>query len=344
MRSARGRKQVWGTARPGRHARCPHVRPSPREGTPVSTLRPLPYVGVSGVISPRQQMLLEDLAAEAGLAAHRSLLLGVKAAHTTQYLDVENEFGEHWYPVGHDAFAGALRSHAQDRPAGAAHAGRGVAQLPWTLPTSPTPLPRAVPGPGSHPRGRLATGPAVRPAALAHRPGHPRLPGRHPEALRHAGAPPVPRPRDGRPRPPRRGPGAGSARARRGLRPVRQLHGTGRRLDIATVAPFLEHAYDEPDLTEVGIAVAGGLDPTPLPDAADPAALVPRPLLGCRRSLAPTHPDRHPAPGHGPGGRLPRAGQRSSTRAPRKASARAAGASCYARSKTRSKSLRQVDP
>ena len=31
-------------------------------------LRPLPYVGVSGVISSRQQMLLEDLASEAGLS------------------------------------------------------------------------------------------------------------------------------------------------------------------------------------------------------------------------------------------------------------------------------------
>lgn len=228
----------------------------------MSTLRPLPYVGVSGVISPRQQMLLEDVATETGLAAHRSLLLGVKAAHTTQYLDVENEFGEHWYPVGHDAFAGALRSHAQDRPAGAAHAGRGVAQLHLDAAHVADPLYR------EQFLARVATRGArwLQGLQFDLLPWHtdpdmidflvgirklydmPVLLQCHGPAMDALGP---------------RGAAHALARLAPGVDYVLfdSSQGTDRRLDIATVAPFLEHAYDEPDLTEVGIAVAGGLDP-----------------------------------------------------------------------------------
>lgn len=38
----------------------------------------------------------------------RQLLLGVKAVHKTQYLDIENKYGREWYPVGEHEFATAL--------------------------------------------------------------------------------------------------------------------------------------------------------------------------------------------------------------------------------------------
>lgn len=69
-----------------------------------------PYVGVSGVISPEIQCTLEHLAKEAGLYnSGRLLALGVKAVHKTQFLDIENKYGMEWYPVGNDAFHQALR-------------------------------------------------------------------------------------------------------------------------------------------------------------------------------------------------------------------------------------------
>jgi len=72
-----------------------------------STLRPEPYVGVSGVVSPDQQHEIESYVAEMGLTQRR-LLLGVKAVHKTQFLDIENKYGQAWYPVGPDAFNKAL--------------------------------------------------------------------------------------------------------------------------------------------------------------------------------------------------------------------------------------------
>jgi hypothetical protein len=74
----------------------------------VAGTRPPPYVGVSGVITPGQQEELEQLAVTSGLTGRRILLLGVKAVHKTQFLDVENKYGPEWYPVGADAFTAAL--------------------------------------------------------------------------------------------------------------------------------------------------------------------------------------------------------------------------------------------
>lgn len=72
--------------------------------------RPQPYIGVSGVINPGIESQLEQIATGTGLFdSERLLLLGVKAVHKTQYLDIENRFGIDWYPVGEEAFAGALR-------------------------------------------------------------------------------------------------------------------------------------------------------------------------------------------------------------------------------------------
>lgn len=45
---------------------------------------------------------------EQGQPNQRQLLLGVKAVHKTQYLDIENRYGHEWYPVGEHEFATAL--------------------------------------------------------------------------------------------------------------------------------------------------------------------------------------------------------------------------------------------
>lgn len=69
-----------------------------------------PYIGVSGVISPEVQTALEDVATESGIhKTGRLLALGVKAVHKTQFLDIENKYGKEWYPVGEKAFNNALR-------------------------------------------------------------------------------------------------------------------------------------------------------------------------------------------------------------------------------------------
>lgn len=61
-----------------------------------------PYVGVSGVVSCEQADTIYSHAEKAGLFDHRRILLGVKAVHETQYLDIPNKYGEEWYPVGGD--------------------------------------------------------------------------------------------------------------------------------------------------------------------------------------------------------------------------------------------------
>jgi hypothetical protein len=69
-----------------------------------------PYVGVSGVVSTEMQSSLETITTDVGLHKNgRLLALGVKAVHKTQFLDVENKYGSDWYPVGENAFAHALR-------------------------------------------------------------------------------------------------------------------------------------------------------------------------------------------------------------------------------------------
>jgi hypothetical protein len=75
-----------------------------RDNTPSRDSRPLPYVGVSGVVSPTQQAELSAIATTVGLPAERRLLLGVKATHKTLLGGagdgVENKYGHEWYPVG----------------------------------------------------------------------------------------------------------------------------------------------------------------------------------------------------------------------------------------------------
>lgn len=71
------------------------------------TERMKPYIGVSGLVNPEQQADLQQLFKEHGLTERRTLALGVKATHKTQYLNSENKYGTEWYPVG-DKFTDAL--------------------------------------------------------------------------------------------------------------------------------------------------------------------------------------------------------------------------------------------
>ena len=85
--------------------------------------RPLPYIGISGVNNLKNntdpentsmQYWLMDQFTYAGIENRqdqpnqRQILLGVKAVHKTQYLDIENKYGHEWYPVGEQEFATAL--------------------------------------------------------------------------------------------------------------------------------------------------------------------------------------------------------------------------------------------
>lgn len=85
--------------------------------------RPEAYVGVSGVNNnaflerPMQDWLEETFESAQGTQSvqpERKLLLGVKAVHKTQYLDIENKYGRDWYPVGADEFSTALHDYHND--------------------------------------------------------------------------------------------------------------------------------------------------------------------------------------------------------------------------------------
>jgi hypothetical protein len=67
------------------------------------------YIGVSGVTSPEQQAELREHADIVFADLEVVLAIGVKAVHKTQWLDRPNKYGEAWYPVGEERFAGALR-------------------------------------------------------------------------------------------------------------------------------------------------------------------------------------------------------------------------------------------
>lgn len=78
----------------------------------------MPYVGVSGVNGLHQQAELEAVANEVELHEglnRRVLLLGIKATHKTQYLDVPNKYGEEFYPVGEKGFQYALDRSVSSR-------------------------------------------------------------------------------------------------------------------------------------------------------------------------------------------------------------------------------------
>lgn len=217
--------------------------------------RPRPYVGISGVVSTRQQDALMAGALIAGVTPHRDLLLGVKATHKTQMLDVANKYGPEWYPIGAHGLAGALRPRAEERENLLAVAqvyldvehvhdadyrrrfmdtltGRGGAwldavqfdMLPW------------------HDDAEVA----AFVADVKDRYGLKVLVQCHGPAMKTLGPD-----------------GAANALGRlaEGIDYVLfdSSHGTGTRLDVETLASFVESAYSASALDDVGVAVAGGL-------------------------------------------------------------------------------------
>lgn len=220
------------------------------------TERIKPYVGVSGVVSPEMQQYIEHEHIKSGLAFRdRLLVLGVKAVHKTQFLDVENKYGTDWYPVGADTFRGALR-HEFPSPVA-----KGVAQvyldvdhvadadyretfvrrivergqpwlqglqfdrLPWHDNNDTLSFLEDVKESTGLEVFLQAHGPAM--AELGPRGIAPRL---------------------------------GSAAAALDYLLFDASHGTGTRLDVEALRPFIDEAYQDFDTEHLGIAIAGGLN------------------------------------------------------------------------------------
>lgn len=84
----------------------------------MSLERPTPYIGISGIndsslTASAEEALTRNFSAmqfsrEDSSQCSRQLALGVKAVHKTQYLDIENSYGPHWYPIGENSFYSAL--------------------------------------------------------------------------------------------------------------------------------------------------------------------------------------------------------------------------------------------
>jgi hypothetical protein len=74
--------------------------------------KPVPYVGVSGVVSPEQQQWIRETA-QPIIDRGRALLLGVKAVHKNHWLEIENKYGPEHYPVGKD-IGGSVESTSED--------------------------------------------------------------------------------------------------------------------------------------------------------------------------------------------------------------------------------------
>ncbi len=213
------------------------------------------YVGVSGVVSPDMQSSLEAVAVEVKLHDKaRRLALGVKAVHKTQFLDIENKYGADWYPVGQEAFSGALR-HDNPNPNTIAvaqtylaiehvdsaeyrqqfleriiHRGKPWLQavqfdmLPWHNNTAMLDFLEEVKDNN------------VQVFLQAHKNAMEEL-----------------------------GPRGVVQRLGRHAHLVDYLlfdssHGTGKRLDVRALEPFIAEAYAELDLSQTGIALAGGLN------------------------------------------------------------------------------------
>lgn len=76
------------------------------------TERAKPYVGVSGVDAPEVQQQLIELFDDSGLRAKRELMLGVKALHKGQWLDLPGRRGPGWDVTG-EAFRGCVDRNTQ---------------------------------------------------------------------------------------------------------------------------------------------------------------------------------------------------------------------------------------
>lgn len=230
--------------------------------------RPQPYVGVSGVVKEThvepsglewhewQHQFLQAHAERAGLYdAGRKLLLGVKATHKTQFEDKENKYGRDWYPVGEQEFEDAINPgllNSQSYPVAQtflepkeldnpAYAHKFVSQIHW--------------------RGRKW----LQAMQYDMLPWHEDetmlkfvdvtkryfqtevLLQVHGPAMRELGPSGVVK---------KLGAYAGSL----DYILFDASHGTGKRLDVNALKPFLEEAYASDALSSVGIAVAGGLN------------------------------------------------------------------------------------
>lgn len=181
----------------------------------------------------------------------RQLLLGVKAVHKTQYLDIENKYGREWYPVGEEEFACALSPAdnvqvAQlyfdpNRVGGAAYRSEFVARvcrrgrawlnalqfdmLPWHEDEGMVPFLEQV----------------------QQNTGHTLILQAHGESMRQLGP-------------------DGVAQKLGQYAHVLDYvlfdasHGKGVRMDANSLLPFLDAAYESDALAGVGFGVAGGLD------------------------------------------------------------------------------------
>lgn len=213
------------------------------------------YVGVSGVINPEIEASLESIAIECELPAkNRILALGVKAVHKTQFLDIENKYGSDWYPVGEESFKHALRhdnlnsntigvaqayfdvEHVHDREYRAKFLSRIVQRgKPWLQAIQFDMLPwHSNDEMWSFLENVKQHGVAVFLQA-------------HGEAMSTLG------PQD----------------TVLKLRQHSELldyvlfdssHGTGTRLDSSALEPFLVEAHEQFDLSQIGVAIAGGLN------------------------------------------------------------------------------------
>ncbi len=214
-----------------------------------------PYVGVSGVISPEVEASLESIAIDCGLPdRNRILALGVKAVHKTQFLDIENKYGRDWYPVGEDSFKHALRhnnlnsdtigvaqayfdiEHVHDSEYRAKFLSRIIQRgEPWLEAIQFDMLPW-------HSNGEMwgfleevkQHGVAVFLQAHGEAMGtlgpkdSVRILGQHSELLDYV--------------------------------LFDSSHGTGTRLDSLALEPFIAEAHERLDLSQIGIAIAGGLN------------------------------------------------------------------------------------
>lgn len=217
--------------------------------------RPKPYVGVSGVVSPEQASDIQTVARASGLLdQNRRLALGVKAVHKTQFMDIENKYGQAWYPVGDFAFRTAVHDTREKSEA------ITVAQTYLDIEYVNNPGYREAFADRIFERGASwidgiqfdmlpwHSDPAMLPFLETLKEKHDSLIFLqcHADAMENLGP-------------------KGAARALGRYACVDYVlfdasHGTGKRLDTDNLKRFLDAAYSEPSLSTTGIALAGGLN------------------------------------------------------------------------------------
>jgi phosphoribosylanthranilate isomerase len=182
------------------------------------------------------------------------LALGVKAVHKTQFLDIENKYGADWYPVGESSFKNALRhdslnpntvavaqayldvDYVGDKHYREAFLKRIIERgKPWLQAIQFDMLPWDT---DDETLGFLEKVKEQNVEVFLQV---------HKNAMESLG------------------PNGVIRRLGRHAHLIDYLlfdssHGTGKRLDAATLTPFIAAAYDSLDLSKTGIALAGGLN------------------------------------------------------------------------------------